>query len=153
MVKQLLEPVFDRGLLESNFFNGGVLTAEMLQTEQAANRSRHRQLGMAIGAGVVAGYDLRVVNNSPSAPHIEVSAGLALSHCGQLVILPDTVTVALAREPATFDPEAGVFTDCEIGPPAFSLAVEGVFVLTALAVSGFKGRAPMHGFQPCEGIV
>src|SRR5690606_12143383 len=76
--KQLLEPVFDRGLLESNFFNGGVLTAEMLQTEQAANRSRHRQLGMAIGAGVVSGYDLRVVNNSPSAPHIEVSAGLAL---------------------------------------------------------------------------
>jgi hypothetical protein len=55
--RYLLESILDQGIRNTNFFNGRILTADDLRTEQDANRQQHEQLGQAIGAGIVNGLD------------------------------------------------------------------------------------------------
>src|ERR1044072_1835840 len=51
----LLEPLLEGGIANTNFFNGRLLSAEDLRAEQKASRQQRSQLGLAIGAGVVDG--------------------------------------------------------------------------------------------------
>src|SRR6266478_5461587 len=86
----LLKPVLDNGIQSTNFFNGRLLMAEDLRTEQVANRKQHQELGRAIGDGVVYGFLVQIVatNPPPPQPTITVSAGLAITRSGRAILLP-----------------------------------------------------------------
>ena len=55
MTLELLESVLENGVANSHYFNGRILTADALRDDQKASRRQRRQLGRAIGAGIVCG--------------------------------------------------------------------------------------------------
>src|SRR5690348_8736111 len=93
----LLKPILDNGIQSTNFFNGRLLMAEDLQTEQTAHRQQHQELGRAIGDGVVYGLVVQQVVSSPPPPQpaVSVSAGLAITRSGRAILLPTDQQVAL----------------------------------------------------------
>lgn len=148
---ELLEPLFQGGLRNTNFFNGRLLSAEDLHTEQEAARAQAARLGKAVGAGVVSG--LRVSPVASASPPgsltravVRVSAGLAVNRAGQSFSLPVETEVALVRERDTAGAEAGLFGTCG-GTPATETVVAGAgaYVLTIRPASGFAGKALASG--------
>src|SRR2546421_3082779 len=98
---ELLEPLLQGGIRNTNFFNGRLLSAEDLRTEQTAARRQRAQVGRAVGAGVVAGLEVSR-GDASAAASVNVAAGLALNETGQALELPTAMQVALVREqPAT----------------------------------------------------
>lgn len=148
--KGLLEPILEQGIQNSYFFNGRLLTASDLQTDQAANRLQHRQLGQGLGAGIISGFDVSLADSGASgtAPMVSVSGGLAVNRAGQAVTLPlGQIQVMLARQLPAPPTDAGLFANCapprsDIGPVA-----EGAYVLAACPVSGFREKAPLRSFS------
>jgi hypothetical protein len=150
---ELLEPLFDGGVRNTNFFNGRLLSAEDLRTEQESVRERLAHVGRAAGAGVVSGLWVeKVPSGSPpgDASHavVSVSAGLAVSRNGQAISLPLDTEVALVSEldPTQTD-DAGLFKVCV--PPVTStvLTGAGVYVLAITLASGYEGKAQASGLR------
>lgn len=151
MTLELLEPMLHGGIRNTHFFNGRLLTAGDLRAEQQANRAQHQQLGLAVGAGVVEGYDVRLAPSGNSArPVLRVSSGLAITRKGAALALPDDVDVALVREPRTalLSGDAGLFAVCrpEATTPSATVA-EGVYLFVVSPASGFAEHAPVVGFN------
>jgi hypothetical protein len=147
---ELLEPFLEQGIRNTNFFNGRLLSAEDLRTEQEANRQQHQQLGQSIGAGIAYGLEVRqaVATSLPSgtaAPQVTVSAGLALNGRGQALFLPSAIELALVREQETVAAGAGLFAACEPLQATAILTGTGVYLLALAPASGFAGRAPVSG--------
>jgi hypothetical protein len=150
---ELLEPILADGIFNTNFFNGRLLSAEDLRTEQDAARARLAQVGRAAGAGIVAGLWVDSVTTSAAAGSaagalVSVAAGLAVNRAGQTLALPDDTEVALVRaddagEGSTDD--AGLFKTCV--PPVTStvLTGAGVYVLALTPASGYDGKAQASG--------
>jgi hypothetical protein len=146
----LLEPVLDGGIRSTNFFNGRLLSAEDLSTEQTADRERQALLGRAVGEGVA--YGLEVEAASAASPAVSVSPGLAISRAGRMLALRDPVTVSLTKpaSPASDGAARTTFGDCEPGHETASLnghAAEGAvaYLLVMGPASGGAGRAPVSG--------
>jgi hypothetical protein len=138
--------VLERAIRNANFFNGRVLTARDMQDEQTANRRQHRQLGRAIGAGIVCGMEVRLLDaGGPTAtPLLAVAGGLAINREGQAIELPVTeLHVALRRTTAKPPAEALVFADCQPLQAAPDLVGKGVYLLTAAPTAQYSDRAPM----------
>lgn len=144
----LLEPFIEGGIRNVNFFNGRVLTAQDLQDEQAATRQLRRQLGEAMGEGIVHGLGVRVGQQRVPQPSVLVSPGLALNRKGETLHLAREAEVVLSRTPVGTE-GAGLFADCA-GPQA-RVVNEGVFVLLAAPASGYRERAPKVGLGD-EGV-
>ncbi|MCA1612874.1 MAG: hypothetical protein LC800_01725 [Acidobacteria bacterium] len=147
---ELLEPFLEDGILNTNFFNGRLLSAEDLRTEQQAALKRAAHLGAAVGAGVARG--LRVGQVPPTSPPgtltsaaVTVSKGLGLNAAGQTLWLPADAEVKLVRERETAPPEAGLFTVCQPPRTQTVAAGAGVYVLAVRPASGFQGKAPLSG--------
>ena len=149
---ELLEPFLaENGLKDTNFFNGRLLTATDLVNAQAASRGRDQQLGMGIGAGVVQGLEVRLLNNGSDGkpPVLAVSKGLAFDRLGQAVALPQNVEVRLAKEKPVISQNNGqnTFQACVIaGQNGEPLPGKGAYVFTARQATGFTGQAPRRGF-------
>jgi hypothetical protein len=147
--RSLTEAILDSGIQNTNYFNGRILNAGDLQTDQEANRQQHEQLGTAIGAGVVRGLwvELVAAGSGTATPVVSVSQGLGFNVAGQAVALPLDVQVALTRVTTPQPPGAGLFANC--APPS-STAVPvqaGIYILVATPASGYQGQAPMFGFN------
>jgi hypothetical protein len=146
--RSLTQAILDSGIQNTNFFNGRILNAGDLQTDQDANRQQHEQLGLAIGAGVVHGLWVEMVSagNGSQPPVVSVTQGLALNAEGQAVALPLDVQVALTRATTPQSPDAGLFADC--APPATTTTPlqAGIYILAATPASGYFGQAPMYAF-------
>lgn len=149
MTLELLDPMLRGGIRNTHFFNGRLLTAEDLRAEQQANRAQHHQLGRAIGAGVVEGFDVRLVSNA-ARPVVRVSQGLAITRKGAVLALAEDVDVGLVRTPKTpsLGSDTGLFDVCrpEATTPSAAIA-EGVYLLVVAPASGFAERAPVVGFH------
>lgn len=149
MSLELLEPMLRGGIRNTHFFNGRLLTAEDLRAEQQANRQQHRQLGLAIGAGVVEGFDVGLVSNGLK-PVLHISRGLALTRKGAALALAEDVDVGLVRTASApaLNGGAGLFAVCgpEATTPTAAIA-EGVYLLAAGPASGFAEHAPVVGFN------
>jgi hypothetical protein len=154
MSRQLEEPILDRGISNTNFFNGRLLTADALKTDQQANRQQRGQLGRAVGDGVVSGLEVRLVSaGTPNTPPVvAVSKGLALSRAGQSLSLPDDDQVALVRRLDAAPPDAGVFADCDAALSTLSSLINGVYVLVIAPASGLKESVPMRGLSDSAGV-
>ena len=149
MTLELLEPMLHGGIRNTHFFNGRLLTAGDLRAEQQANRAQHQQLGLAVGAGVVEGYDVQLTVNG-ARPMLRVSSGLAVTRRGAALALPEDVDVGLVRQPMTalLSGDAGLFAVCrpEATTPSATIA-EGVYVFVVAPASGFAEHAPVVGFN------
>lgn len=149
MSLELLEPMLHGGIRNTHFFNGRLLTAEDLRVEQQANRAQRQQLGLAIGAGVVEGYDVRLLSNG-AQPVLRVGQGLAITRKGVALALSEDVDVGLVRQPAAAasNSDPGLFAVC--GPaattPSATMA-EGVYLFAVAPASGFAEHAPVVGFH------
>jgi hypothetical protein len=144
---ELLEPFLQGGIANTNFFNGRLLSAEDLRTEQAAGRQQRAQLGQAIGAGIVHGLRVEraTASGAETAALLRVSAGLALNRNGQALALPVAAEVALVRAPDVVSADAGLFAPCVPPNQTAVVAGTGVYVLVLAAASGYEGKALMSG--------
>jgi hypothetical protein len=147
---ELLEPLLEKGIANTNFFNGRLLSAEDLRAEQLASRQQHQQLGRAVGDGIAYGLEVRqVTEGSPPGgsptPKVRVAAGLAINRAGQALSLAEDTDVALVRKLDTVAAQAGLFAACEPQQTSALLTGKGVYILALAPASGFQGRAPMSG--------
>ena len=155
MDADLLTPIL-LGTKNINFFEGRLLSARDLREEQAANRDHDRRLGRAIGAGIIDGLEVELVNDGAdgNTPLVTVKQGLALNHEGEVIGLAENdVRVALSR---TFDVKPTSEADfyaCA-GPPSSTFLATGVglYMLAVTPAAGFKERAPKIGLGD-EGVV
>ena len=148
----LLEPVLT-GIKSTNFFEGRLLTAQDLRDQQQANEKQRWRLGRAIGAGVVEGLEVTLLNNglvgSPPTlvpPKVRVDKGMAINGRGQtLELTTDYVEVELARELPAPDLSDQPFNDCQ--PPTTSNipSGEGIYMLVMSPALGFEEYAPKSG--------
>src|SRR6516165_9833646 len=127
---KLLAPVLDQGIRNTNFFNGRLLTAGDLQTEQDADRSHRAQLAQAVGEGVVTGLLVTLLDDGSGggAPVVRVAGGLALNRCGQALALPTSTEVVFTAQADQLPPDAGLFAACTC-PPSAPGTDRGVFLL------------------------
>lgn len=148
-VRSLLDPILDQGILNTNFFEGRLLTAQDMRDQQDANRERARRLGRAIGQGVIEGLEVSVERDGSDGhvPVVTVKSGLALTGEGEIIGLPkQDVQVALSRTiDATPTTEADFYA-CA-GPPTTKQLPNGagVYILVMSPAAGYKDRAPKSG--------
>jgi len=143
--KALSTPIVDGGLQRIPFFNGRVLTAEDLQTEQKANATERKRLGRALGTGVIEGLFVdRVGDGSDDPPTtVTVEPGLALAPSGRVLELPSEVELSVVSE---IDREAtagtkGQFAGCSAREVVMTSGT-GAYVLFAEPASETEGRTP-----------
>lgn len=133
-------PILKDGLKRVPFFNGRVLTAEDLQTEQGANAAERRRLGRALGTGVLEGL---FVEPGDSEKTVVVKPGLGLAPSGRMVHLPREVEVSVVSN-VERDETAGTggeFEDC-LTLETTVTAGTGAYVLFAEPASAAEGRTP-----------
>jgi hypothetical protein len=149
----LLAPVLDQGIRNTNFFNGRLLTAADLQTEQDADRGHRAQLGQAAGDGIVTGLEVTLLDDGSGggAPVVGVAGGLALNRCGQALALPAAVQVVFSSQPDSPPPDAGLFAACTRQPSAPG-ADRGVFLLVLSPSSGYREQAPRRGIGADDSV-
>ena len=139
----LLQPLLDGGLQRNNFFNGRLLSAEDLRTEQDASRAQQRALARASGDGVAWGLDVTPLASSAGMPRVRVGAGLALNRLGDLLQLPADADLALVPDSTVAAVSAGLFAACEQPRASASLSRPGAYVLVLAPVSGYSGSATL----------
>jgi hypothetical protein len=147
MTHQLCEPILDKGLRNTNFFNGRLLAAEDLRTQQEAERLHRGQLGRALGPGVVNGLEVQTTPSTDitgSVYGVTIGSGLAINAGGQPLELPVPVDLALAVPPTPGAPRAGQFTACATETPLQATGM-GMYALLMAPASGFLQNAPMSG--------
>ena len=137
----LLQPLLDGGLQRNNFFNGRLLSAEDLRTEQDASRAQQRALARASGDGVAWGLDVTLLPGSAGAPRVRVGAGLAFNRLGDLLQLPAEADLALVPDSTVVAVSAGLFAACEQPRASASLSGAGAYLLVISPVSGYSGSA------------
>lgn len=152
--KSLLEPILENGIKTTHFFEGRLLSGKDLQDQQAADRTRRRQLGRAVGAGVVEGLEVEVKSDGSdgSPPVLQVKKGLAISARGELLELPQKEDIRLTRSLQATPGAEALFRDC-LQPSTASIPNgAGVYLLVMSSAAGFRERAPKSGLGD-EGIV
>jgi hypothetical protein len=75
------------------YFDGRFLAARDLTREQNYFLIRQADLGRAGGSGIVSGLSVEIGNTDK---HIRISAGHGVTSSGELVVLPNTMTINLA---------------------------------------------------------
>ena len=146
----LLAPVFAGGIQNTNYFNGRLLSAEDLRADQQAGRDQRRQLGRAIGAGIVEGLIVTpsaapASTTTSGTATITVTAGLALNRKGDALALPADTNVILTPNPGAPSTDAGLFAVCTPPTNAVTISGAGAYILTISPVSGYSGSAPVSG--------
>ena len=138
-------PILEGGLQRIPFFNGRVLTAEDLNTEQDANAQERRRLGRVHGPGVLEGLFVRSTDDSTT---VRVEPGLALAPSGQTVALPQRTKVSVVSEidrNKTGGTE-GQFANCST-QHAIATSGTGAYLLVLEPASGTQGRVPRTSFR------
>jgi len=142
MATELNTPILDDGLRRIPFFNGRVLTAEDLQTEQDADATERRRLGRALGTGVIDGLFVeRGPGELPTT--LTVESGLALAPNGHVVDLPSSVEVAVVSQVEREESAGteGRFADCSSQDVVVTSGT-GAYVLVVEPASENRGRTP-----------
>ncbi len=147
--RKLEEAILNRNIPSTNFFNGRILTAGDLKTEQNACHSRQAQFGRAIGEGVICGLEVTLSEAGAleKPPVLAVSGGSALNRYGQILeLVEDQTQVCLGVQPLKTSGPADAFAPCDsISPVQMG---EGVYLFMISPAFGYSDeKAPMKGFQ------
>src|SRR5690348_6839946 len=97
-VTRLDTAFLDGGLRSTNYFNGRILSREDMQRDSDAHRALHQRLGLALGDGIVTGFEVEaksIGGSSITNPVVTVRPGLAINRLGQTLALDRGVDVAL----------------------------------------------------------
>jgi hypothetical protein len=147
-VLQLQQPLKEGGIRTVNFFNGRLLTSKDLSREQAARREADARLGLGIGDGVAFGLEVARDENAdtPDAPVLRITAGLAINRRGQTLRLTDNASVALTRR---FDAASTrrTFAACDPITGGVYVAGAGIYLLTIAPAELTEGRAQSNGLD------
>lgn len=146
MTIELLQSVLENGIDNTHYFNGRILTADALRSDQKASRRQRQQLGRAIGAGIVHGLTVQHLPGT-DPPTLRVKKGLALNDQGQALELPYTIDLALAHERDRVDASAGLFVTCQPLDTGEYVSGRNVYVLALAPASGYREKAPMYGLS------
>ena len=140
---QFLDTNFNGGLQAPHYFNGRLLTAEDLKTDQQAVLTREAWLGQASGYGVIEGLIVSQVDSTS----LKVSAGLGLNRQGQVIHLASDTTLQLFLQASNNAPidDAGHFKNCDFSAIGGGNAVvsDGAYLLTVIPASRLDGLAPV----------
>ena len=152
--KSLQEPILEHGIKKPFFFEGRLLSGKDLQDQQIADRDRHRQLGRAIGAGVIEGLEVEVQSDGSdgTSPVLHVKQGSALTAKGDVLELPENEDITLTRTLTAITNQDNIFTDCLVPPTASIPNGAGIYILVMSPASGYRERAPKSGLDD-NGIV
>ena len=145
-VAQVLEPVLNGAIRDTNFFNGRILTADDLRTMQIASRLQDAQLGRVLGDGVAFGLEVRLSRTTASTaqrPVVRVTKGLAINRRGEVLELANDLDLALIRDAQVETSPSGAFVECPPPRPQTTLTNFGLYVLTVQPAYQLEGRAPM----------
>lgn len=143
----------DARVRSPHYFNGRLLSREDLDAEHSAGRARDQRLGRALGAGIAHG--LLVTEQSRNQPVIvSVSAGLAVTDCGEVLELTEALTLRLEKPPTPARPTTRADFDGCRTPLGAAPDQAGAYVLTLSAETVTEGRAPVAGLgnrvSPCN---
>lgn len=151
---RLLEPVLDPQDRNPHFFNGRILTAADLRDARDAQRRYVGQLGRALGAGIVSGFEVGIdfAGAAGDPPRLTVFGGLAVNACGDLLQLArQSLVLSLGEALTSPSASAGLFGDCDQTTPASAAAAGSLSILAVTPASGFgPEKAPLRG-QPGDG--
>lgn len=130
-----------------NYFNNRLLSAEDLNTEKDANRSEHKQLGCAIGDGIVYGLEVSVAD--ATVPSLLISPGLAVNRWGRAFELPEQAVVTFSEPPGGSGQTAPAveFAECEPPQGGVYILKGGVYLLTIRPTETGEGRALVSGLN------
>lgn len=146
MPEHLLTPILEDGVRHTHFFHGRLLSAEDLRAEQVAHHRHHRQLGRAVGSGVVEGLWPTVIDDGSGEglPTLSITRGLALDATGGTLELPRDLQLFLTRS-VEEDPRAGLFDHCDRLETGVLGVGDGLYLLVIGPASGYSQRAPKSG--------
>ncbi len=141
------EAIIDTELRHIKFFNGRLLTGGDLEAEQSAQHAHSRQLGAALGTGVVFGLEVTAADTSPPhEPIVHITAGLAVNRAGQTLQLQCNQQIALLGQPDPTNVDACIFNDCEPKSTRTTLASGiGFYLLVIAPASRQEGKAQVSG--------
>jgi hypothetical protein len=142
----LLEFIPNRDIRNIHFFNGRLLSAEDLRDEQAAQRRHRRQLGLALGEGVVSGLEVNIGSTDSYGliRTVSVKSGLALNRKGQCLTLAKDISLAMVRKEKETAASADLFAPCDAITFSEVPTGIGVYILVMTPASGFSGSVPRH---------
>lgn len=140
--KALNTPIVKGGLERIPFFNGRVLTAEDLQTEQDANETERKRLGRALGTGVLEGLFIDRGSGDPPTT-VTVESGRALAPSGRVVELPSDIKLSILSEidRAETAGTKGQFDDCSTERATFTTG-SGAYLLVIGQADETQKRVP-----------
>ncbi len=150
-IKNLLDPIIEQGIRNTNFFEGRLLSGEDLRNQYHANKLHDRYLGQAIGQGIMHGLEVELDDahdgSDGKPPVLSVKKGMAINASGEAIGLPDDdIKLALSRSIEKPVLELADFYAC-VGPPGLEHIPNGVglYILVMSPVAGFRERAPKSG--------
>ncbi len=113
MSSTLLEAIYDSGLRWPNFFNGRILTAQVLKTQQESFRTEIRTLVRSLGSGIIEGLWVEETHKR----EISITSGLALTPRGDILAFkPEKgmagVTLRLSESVPVMSKKS-IFDECE----------------------------------------
>jgi hypothetical protein len=145
---RLDDAVVDGGIRLVNFFNGRLLSAEDLRSEQDARRAALQRLGLGVGEGVLYGLEVApmTAGSTPEEPVVTVRGGAAINGEGALLSLPVDVRLSLVRdERHSATAAGGLFADCAPLQAGTFTTGAGLYLLTVRPGAAEQGRAPVSG--------
>jgi hypothetical protein len=148
----LEQALVEGGLRSVNFFNGRLLSAEDLRSEQVYQDTARRRLARILGEGVAYGLEVsEAAGSSPSRPLLTVQAGVAVTRAGSTLELPGVTDVLLVRGTASNGaaPDAA-FVPCSASLPGTYAAGAGIYLLVLAPAQVSRGRAPVSGLGNVE---
>src|SRR2546423_901802 len=105
-------PIWNSSSKAPHYFDGRLLTASDLKSEQQAVMAHQRWLGQSSGNGVIEGLVVTQLNNV----QIQITPGIGLNQQGQVISLSTTYKFPLTiqvTETRRID-DAGLFAICKV---------------------------------------
>ncbi|HEX7027117.1 MAG TPA: hypothetical protein VF268_07730 [Gammaproteobacteria bacterium] len=149
--RNLFQPVTDQGVLNTNFFEGRLLTGRDLRDQLSAHHEHDRYLGKAIGTGIIEGLEVELdeardgSNGEP--PVVIVRKGLAINRDGDVIGLPlGDIQLSLSRTLEVPQFEDATFRNCA-GIPYGQYVPNGVaiYILVMSPAAQYKEKALKSG--------
>lgn len=149
--KNLLEPVIESGIKNTNFFEGRLLSGKDLSDQETANRIHRQQLGRTLGHGVVEGLEVSVENTGANGqqPVVRVKKGFAITLEGEVVELAvNYVDIQLSRRLEQFVGSTTGFKNCSALPSETLVpSAAGLYILVMSPAQAWQEFAPKSGLQ------
>ena len=150
-VKSLLEPITDKGIKNTHYFEGRLLSARDLREQEQANQRHRRNLAMLAGSGIHSGLtvDVEDAGDASNSPVVRVTGGKAVNLEGDVLELAaDYVDLQLSRILQPPDPDATGFRDCSVEiSETLAPSGAGLYVLLMSPSSKYEGYALKSGLQ------